>query len=481
MPRSNDQNARDGTGSAGAVTHGNGADGSGVAGSGTDVGGTDGNAAADTDMDSASDSGGRAMDARGRDGAEGSRKRGGGRGASSTARLASLLFYLDAHPSGATASQIRTEVAGYDRSQGDDAFDRQFRRDRKTLEGMGFHVEKSDDAVPVYRLDLSRTRQDEVSLDLKDAYLLADCAKSALEDPDFYLADELANAMSKLKGCLGGTAGAMDLTAAGQARTVTTEAGDGRGDKNDDANGAAGGEPDAAGIGWRPDPKAVAESVREAIGSRSALSFRYRNANGLAMSRRVIPIKTFRYLGEEYMLAYDIDRNDGRSFKLDRFASVPEPVDASSGELDAAAGHAGDEPAVLPFQIGGSSFTAHIYFSAQVAHRAARLAHGHGTLEDHGRGKLWTVEAADEDILAGWVVENGPGILLVGPESAVRTMRSGLECAVEANSDGIAADVPGEHAPVGDLAETGAGTSQPSAPGLRPDAPEPRPADGSDA
>lgn len=463
------------------MTHGDGVDGHGVAGSGADVGGTDGNAAADTDVDSASDSGGRAMDARGRDGAEGSCKRGGGRRASSTARLASLLFYLDAHPRGATASQIRAEVAGYDRSQGDDAFDRQFRRDRKTLEGMGFHVAKSDDAVPVYRLALSRTRQDEVSLDLKDAYLLADCAKSALEDRNFYLADELASAMSKLKGCLGGAAGAMDLTAAGQARTATTGAGDGRGDKNDDADGAADGEPDAAGIGWRPDPKAVAESVREAIGSRSALSFRYRNANGLATSRRVIPIKTFRYLGEEYMLAYDIDRDDDRRFKLDRFASAPEPVDASPGELDAAAGHAGDEPAVLPFQIGGSSFTAHIYFSAQVAHRAARLAHGHGTIEDHGRGKLWTVEAADEDLLAGWVVENGPGILLVGPESTVRTMRRGLQRAVEANSDGTETGAAGMRMPLEDPAETGAGTPQPSTTGLRPDAPEPRPADGSDA
>lgn len=328
--------------------------------------------------------------------------------ATSTSRLASLIFYLDEHPGGATAAQIRSEVAGYGRSQGNDAFDRQFRRDRKTLDGMGFHVARSDDPVPTYRLDLSQTMQDDAGLDLEDAYLLADCAGIALQDPDFPFTDELASAMSKLGDCIGRAARPAGPGASGSA------VGDGRG---------------------RQDLGAVSTAIEQAFGEQGMLSFRYRGAGGSMTSRHTVPLETFRYLGDSYLLAYDVDRGDSRRFRLDRIDGTPTVEDAPSRVLDAAASHASDAPAVLPFQIGCGSFEAKVYFSASTSMRAARLTCGYGKLVDHGNGKLWTVDAADEGELAGWAVENGPGILLVEPEGAVRKMRTGLERVVEASSN----------------------------------------------
>ena len=335
----------------------------------------------------------------------GNRDSDSGKGAknSNVTRLMNLLFFLKDHGRGATARQIRDEVPGYDPAQKDEAFKRQFRRDREKLASMGFCVEQRDGiASPVYTLDLSSTKQDDLALAPADIALLRICAKNALANPGFLWKSDLASALGKL----GGRVGSQDAGGAGNAHVES-------------ARNAEDGETRLS--------EQIAETVRIARRSRSLMVFDYQGENGLRLTRRVVPIKVFRYLGDMYLMAYDADRDDSRRFRFDRFLGEPGLDEADPKTLEAARAHLDDDTAVLPFQIGEQSIAGKIYFSKSALHKAKKIiGPALPACEPHGDGIIWNVDVANTRRLAQWVVENGPGILPIEPVETLDIIRKGL-------------------------------------------------------
>ena len=330
---------------------------------------------------------------------------------SNVSRIINLIYFLGSpgvrSKGGATSDEVRAQVGGYDPAQSDEAFERQFRRDRKEMASLGFPTEK--EPVPGggarWRLAGEGARQEALDLDLKDVSLLEVCARNALESPSFVMRDELAAALAKIKTTLGPVAPAGD--AAGPADTDAP---------------AQDGEPDDA-----QEVQHVFERVREALAGGLALEFPYRSASGAETRRSVFPLRVFVHLGDLYLLAYDLDRKATRRFKLERFAGLPEAAAASPATVEEALAHRDDEAEVLPFQYGEQRVVGKAYFSPRIAYRAQTLTRARGELADHGAGKLWTVGVADPAAFARWAVENGPGILVVEPPEAARIVREGLE------------------------------------------------------
>ena len=50
-----------------------------------------------------------------------------------------------------------------------------------------------------------------------------------------------------------------------------------------------------------------------------------------------------------------------------------------------------------------------------------------GSLEHTDGGYLWTIDSANNFGLAQWSIENGPGILILEPESAADLVDKGLQ------------------------------------------------------
>jgi len=83
----------------------------------------------------------------------------------------------------------------------------------------------------------------------------------------------------------------------------------------------------------------------------------------------------------------------------------------------------------LAFQYGPAAeqFTAVIVFDASSAWRARQLAGGHGTLvPTEDGGARWSIAARDRARLLRFVLENGPGLLLVEPAEMADALREGL-------------------------------------------------------
>ena len=101
-------------------------------------------------------------------------------------RIINLIYFLGSPRAqagdGVTSREVRDQVPGYDPDQSDEAFERQFRRDRKELASLGFPMERTigPNRVARYRLAREGARQEAPDLDLKDISLLEICAANAL-------------------------------------------------------------------------------------------------------------------------------------------------------------------------------------------------------------------------------------------------------------------------------------------------------------
>ncbi|GAB3926390.1 YafY family protein [Kribbella albertanoniae] len=83
--------------------------------------------------------------------------------------------------------------------------------------------------------------------------------------------------------------------------------------------------------------------LAEAIGSREQISFAYRTAGGSQTVRRVEPYRQIHHLLRWYLMAWDLDRDDWRVFRVDRitdlrrsttyFAPRPLPADSATAYL----------------------------------------------------------------------------------------------------------------------------------------------------
>ena len=310
-------------------------------------------------------------------------------------RLMNLIFFLKERPGGATAAEIRSRVAGYDSAKSDDAFNRQFRRDRTALAEMSLPVERMDNpggGDPLYVLRLEQARQAELRLAPKDLALLAICARNALESPGFMMREELTSAVAKLP---------VDPQSGGLPA----------------AGGGAAFAPEGDGVQEVPD-RAILDAVNAARAGGQALEFEYETATGARELRRAVPVAVFSYLGSPYLYAYDCRREAVRSFRFSRFQSAPQPAPATPAQLAEARGHARDEFVLLPFQLGDGCHDGVALLAPAAAGRLSSLAGGRGTVEEADGRILWHVAVADADRFARWCIENGPGIVPLRPTNA---------------------------------------------------------------
>ncbi len=318
-------------------------------------------------------------------------------------RLTNLVFFLEEHGRGATAFQIRNEVAGYDPRQSDDAFDKQFYRDREKLAGMGFRIDRLEGEPPLYVLDLESIMQNRIELAFADFTLLRISAQMAMDNPNFAWKKALLSALHKLRPQL--------------------EA---------DVAGSETGDPQADGVGAGAHLSAqISDAIDSAQLGRSLLVFGYRNAKGETSTRRVCPLKVFRYLGDMYLMGYDAERRGVRRFRFDRFLEAPSLEAADAQTIDAVREHRDDEAVLLPFQIGSQSLEGKLYFSKQALNKAEKLLRPESeaaspTSEPHGEGIVVNVRVASPRRLAQWVVENGPGILPIEPAETLQILKRGL-------------------------------------------------------
>ncbi|MGI6216658.1 MAG: helix-turn-helix transcriptional regulator [Coriobacteriales bacterium] len=341
-------------------------------------------------------------------------------------RLFNLLFFLNDRPSGATAEQIRRGVFGYESSKSDEAFERKFRRDRQDLADMGYTIERSEGPSGfenIYKLDVRDIFQSDMQLEYMEIALLEVCARNALEIDSFFMKNELRSAMGKL-------APTVDRLPETARKASSAEAEGAKSEKSRTGGGEAS-------EGSTPaDGKSIAEAIDAAVANDAMLQFEYRDAEGFSSTRRVYPISAFNYLGDPYLFAFDADREDTRTFKLERILNTPSLEKMDEEVEGVAKSHLEDDPVVLPFQIGDGKFDAKIYISGKRHYNLDNLTKSQGQLQRHGTGFLWEVDAADVNRLASWVVANGPGILILEPEEVARELEEGLQSIVENGADG---------------------------------------------
>jgi len=198
---------------------------------------------------------------------------------------------------------LRFRVPGY--PDGEEAFRRAFERDKEALRSMGIpvSVEPLSQATPEAGMGYRIPRE-----------------QYYLRDPGL-AADELA---------------ALHLAAA----TVRLE-----GTAGDEAMWKLGGALDqpapAGAIAALPGSEHLAD-VFEAVTARCLLTFAYRGA-----TRTVDPWRIAFRNGHWYMNGFDHERNEERSFRLDRFDGAPEM--GSPGSFERAQGRSGPRP---PWEMG---------------------------------------------------------------------------------------------------------------------------------
>ena len=320
-------------------------------------------------------------------------------------RLMNLVFFLEGRPEGATARQVKDCVAGYGEGQSAEAFKRQFRRDRLDLRRMGFPIEQSGEGNDLrYLLDLSKTRQQPLNLDVRELALLEICAANALESPGFPLRADLAQACAKLPSSMG------QLTTKRLSGTTSIPA---------DKSPSEGGRTDLASVDANASSDAeILSAVEEARERDMALGFDYTTALGSSSERTAIPLDVFVHLGDLYLFAFDTDRRDTRRFRFDRFASMPRLLPIEASDLAEALLHTDDERVLMPFQIGPGCHEGKVFISARATDRAESLTRGLGTLEPCGDGFVWRIGVADPEAFLRWSIENGPGLLVLAPQEA---------------------------------------------------------------
>ncbi len=385
-------------------------------------------------------------------------------------RLINLVFYLKEHESGATAAQIRADVSGYSSTQKDDTFKRQFRRDREKLTSMGFCIEsqkRDGQPMPVYVLNLTSTMQDSLALSPSDIHLLKVCAKNAFETPSFLWKEDLVSALCKIQNAA--DAQILDEEDAGYANDAGAKHADAQNDQT-------------------PKLEQIIKIIEAAKRNKNMLVFDYQDHNNQKLTRLVVPIKIFRYLGDLYLFAYDKARQDSRRFRFDRFLNEPTLAHADKKTLRNASEHFDDEAGIFPFQIGEQCVLGKVYFSKSALGKAKQLigpafsnafgdgdiggkvgryvgrnfARGYvrdsldntpnlsqnielseapsdkcetssnlGTCTSYGDGIIWSVRVANVERLAQWVVENGPGIYAIEPSQTSDIIKRGLKKIIE--------------------------------------------------
>lgn len=311
-------------------------------------------------------------------------------------RLVNLALFLAAGRPVSTA-EIREEI--YGGADNDVAFGRMFERDKAVLKAAGLEPGsrlREGDEHETYVLDREATQQRRVELSAEETDALLAAAAALVSDPAFPLSEALRTAMVKV---LGPRSAPMT-----QARLADERpSGQGR----------------------------DAEKLMRHAMSRKRVAFAYVNARGGRSARELDPYGLFLWEGRWYVVGHDHSSGEVRVFAVSRMTD-PVPATSRPKSPDFARPEGFDLASyrLLPFQYGERRAEAVLRFAHETSWRAEALSGGKGILEETDDGLLWRVETGDPEALARWVVENGPGIEILAPQSACDALAAGLREAV---------------------------------------------------
>lgn len=309
-------------------------------------------------------------------------------------RLVNLALFLASRREYVSAEGCRAAGLGYPDDQDDAAFLRMFERDKDALRAAGLVIDvRKVDEVEAYRLDVDATFQRPVSLSPSERAALRAAVAALAEDAGFPFGKDLARALAKLGAAgEGGPVAVADLS-------------------------ESGGEQGRA-----------ARLLAEAVQTRKRASFGYTNAAGERKRHVVEPYGVFFREGRWYLAGRDVERDDVRTYAVARMQDLAvNPTRPRSPDFDRPSDFDVGEHERLPFQFGEEFLVATVRFDADAAWRAPRLVRGKGTLEEQPDGSLvWHVEARDMRRLAEWLVDEGPGLVPLGPPELIEAMRVAL-------------------------------------------------------
>ncbi len=316
-------------------------------------------------------------------------------------RLVNLTLFLAASRGSVTAEHIRSSVVGYPADSDEVAFKRMLERDKDTLRAAGLVIHSDD--LGKYRLDPAATYVAPFTLEPEKAALVRAVALTMLEDPSFPFASDLRIALLKISA-------EIDLDAAPSA--PATPAGSTLADEDPERQGS------------------LVSQIASAAATRKRISFGYTNSLGSSAPHSIEPYGLFLHDGRWYTVGRDADKDEVRTYSVTRMTDLvvnsaapktpdferPEDFDLSSFIR-------------LPFQYGreADGFAAVLEFDAASAWKAERVTAGHGSLAPQPDGSLrWEVDARSLPGLLRFVIENGPGLKLIEPTSALGELRQAL-------------------------------------------------------
>jgi len=312
-------------------------------------------------------------------------------------RLVNLALFLSAARIPVSAEAIRTEVYGYDPDQPDDAFKRQFERDKDDLRTAGFVILTDTENEGYYRLDRASTFAASLDLTAEEAAAVRAAVSALLDDASFPFSDDLRLAMAKI-------ASAVDSGDVPAAARLADE--------------------DPERQGW------IVAQLADAANRRKVVDFGYTNSRGVNGPHRVEPSGLFLHDGRWYLVGRDTSKDELRTYTVARMADIEvSAVRPKSHDFEPPEDFDVTSFVRLPFQYGpdGSQFEAAIRFESSALWRMDAVCAGHGRTERDGDGVLWTVSARSARRLEQFVIDSGPGLRLVGPRDAVEALDQGLE------------------------------------------------------
>jgi predicted DNA-binding transcriptional regulator YafY len=230
-----------------------------------------------------------------------------------TARLLELLSIL----------QRGGQHSGPDLADHLGVTERTVRRDVERLRDLGYAIEARRGSDGAYRLGAGGSALPPLLVDEEEAIALAVCVRTAAGDSVRGVGVAAERALGKLRQSLSPRARTqVEALSAATVRLPSTST-----DAVDDA---------------------VLLDVSAACRTPERLAIRYRAATGIESDRRVDPYRVVNVDRRWYLMAYDVDRQDWRTFRLDRILSVqrtghgvrlvdpPDPVSYVSASISTA-------------------------------------------------------------------------------------------------------------------------------------------------
>ncbi len=294
-------------------------------------------------------------------------------------------------------------LEGYPR--GDEAFHRQFERDKAALRGLGFPLrEVGDDDEPAYALDRGRLRLKDVQLTPEETVALA-------------LARRLAGSHALLGGTVRDALGKLGLV---------------------------GGEADPIpGVASLPPPRARSEEERlrlleSAVGRSHRLVLRYRRlGEEQATKREVDPYGLYVYGGAWYLVGHDHLRDATRTFRAGRIVAVARAGKGAGPDFAAPRGFRIEDYVERMLARGWSGIAeeAVVRFPPGEAWRVGGLAGRRTTVKRLPEGGLEVrFRKANPDALVAWVTGLGGGVEVLAPPALRDEARRFLERVAQAHS-----------------------------------------------